>query len=226
MPKSPILISSLLPAQPSHSKGRELLAKQWSKRQLSTNTIQLQAETMNLRRFRTIKVILAACIGCLILKYVCWVASDHLAKRNAIVFYATKDMYACSILVNIHILKHVVQSRTRIIVIASKDIHPDIIDAFKRRSITLVYETPAKLHHISNPYYRGCLMKLAAFRLHESDAALKRALVLDADPLIVQNLDSIFQTKFENFVATPAYWLDNNTLSSTCMMIEPKAKQW
>lgn len=147
---------------------------------------------------------------------------------NAIVFYATQDSYACSVLVNIHLLHHVVKSKTRIIVMISDDISSDLVNAFNSRPVTVVREEPRAIliHPNSISYYKGFLLKLAAFRLHEIDESFQRLLVLDSDQLILRNPDDVFHTPNADLIATPASWLNGQAISSTCMLIQSNTEVW
>ncbi|KAF4967116.1 hypothetical protein FSARC_5277 [Fusarium sarcochroum] len=90
----------------------------------------------------------------------------------------------------------------------------------------MIDEEPMPLHEDTIPYYRGCLLKLAAFRMHEINQSIDRVLVLDADQLIIHNLDHLFALPPHDFVAPNAYWIDPACLSSTLMLIRPNRKQW
>ncbi|KID96236.1 alphaN-acetylglucosamine transferase, partial [Metarhizium majus ARSEF 297] len=145
---------------------------------------------------------------------------------NAYVFYAHSDNYACSVLVNAHILQHLMGTRYRIFAIISDGISRTMQDALAAKNISLIKETPLPLHANSIPYYEGCLLKLAAFRMHEYDSSIQRLLVLDADQLILRNLDMIFDTQMTDFMAPTAYWISNDTITSTCMLIQPGKPMW
>ncbi|EQK99777.1 hypothetical protein G6O67_008001 [Ophiocordyceps sinensis] len=149
-------------------------------------------------------------------------------NSKAFVFYATKDMYACSVLVNVHILRNVVHSRHRIAVLVSEDVYPELRLRLEAQNATVLTETPPPLHGDTHvPYYKDCLLKLMAFKMHQLDPLLKQILVLDSDQLIMQNLDDTFDMTDEEFTAAPAYWLgDNKTMSSTCMLIRPSPSLW
>ncbi|KAH6986974.1 alphaN-acetylglucosamine transferase [Ilyonectria destructans] len=145
---------------------------------------------------------------------------------NAYIFYAAQDAYACSVLVNIHLLKTVHHSKHRIIVLVSKDVSSKYRSSFKTLGAEVVREKPMPLHPASSEYYRGCLLKLSAFRMHEIDSSLNRVVVLDADQLILKNLDHLFDLPQADLVAPRAYWLDDSFLSSTLMLIQPTSKLW
>ncbi|KAK8142120.1 hypothetical protein G3M48_009324 [Beauveria asiatica] len=177
------------------------------------------------------RIILAVCMTCLLLNYrhdlVIWRRAELPSTiTNAIVFYVTQDIYACSALVNIYTLQQVVGSQARIIVMVSKDVSTNLIQRLREKQVTLVRKEPPPLHSDSISYYQGCLLKLVVFSLNEIDPSVERALVLDSDQLVLRNLDSVFETSFRDFTAAPAYWINNQTLSSTCMLIEPSLALW
>ncbi|KAG6186743.1 hypothetical protein E4U36_000437 [Claviceps purpurea] len=158
-----------------------------------------------------------------------WFAHAHRTKTqsNVYAFYAHNDIYACSLLVNAHILRHVFHTRYRIVAILSDGVSTAMRDRLVERNITIMDDTPLPLHEGTIPYYDGCLLKLSAFKLHEYDPTIQRALVLDADQLILQNLDDLFDIRpAVQFMAPTAYWLSNRTISSTCMLIQPGAQVW
>lgn len=148
------------------------------------------------------------------------------ASRNAYVFYATQDVYACSIAVNVHLLKAQFRTKHRIIVLLSSEVALPYRHLLEDLGASIVDEEPLPLHRDTIPYYRGCLLKLASFRMHEIDPSLKRIITLDADQLILGNLDDLFELSMTSFLAATAYWIDSTCLSSTLMLIEPSISQW
>ncbi|PFH60703.1 hypothetical protein XA68_10502 [Ophiocordyceps unilateralis] len=131
------------------------------------------------------------------------------ASSQAYVFYATQDMYTCSVLVNIHVLQNVLHTRHRIAVLVSGDISADMRQRLEAANATVIEETPPPLHNdTSVPCW------------------LEQILVLDSDQLIMRDLDDTFNTTDADFAAPGAYWLDNKTISSTCMLIRPSNALW
>ncbi|KAF4984318.1 hypothetical protein FZEAL_469 [Fusarium zealandicum] len=147
-------------------------------------------------------------------------------RANAYVFYATEDDYACSVLVNIDILRNSHETKHRIIVLVSNGVSSKYRSAFRALNAEVIREKPMQLHPESNGHYRDCLLKLAAFRMHEIDPTLRRVLVLDSDQLILKDLDHLFDLPSANLYAPTAYWLDDSYLSSTLMLIQPTAELW
>ncbi|KAH6867684.1 nucleotide-diphospho-sugar transferase, partial [Thelonectria olida] len=153
-------------------------------------------------------------------------APSTTGSANAYVFYAAQDAYACSVLVNIHLLKTIHHSDHRIVVLVSEDVSSEYCSSFKSLGAEVVEEKPMPLHPDSIEYYRGCLLKLGAFRMHQIDPSLRRVLVLDADQLILKSLDHLFDLPPADLYAPRAYWIDNSCLSSTLMLIQPAPKLW
>ncbi|KAG5983222.1 hypothetical protein E4U55_000512 [Claviceps digitariae] len=148
-------------------------------------------------------------------------------QSNVYAFYAHDDTYACSVLVNAHILRNVLRTRYRIVAMVSDGISPAMREALVAHNITIVPDTPLPLHSTAIAYYQGCLLKLAAFKLHHFDPSIQRVLVMDADQLVLQNLDDLFdRNPAAEFMAPTAYWLSNDTISSTCMLIRPSDAGW
>ncbi|KAF2725708.1 nucleotide-diphospho-sugar transferase, partial [Polychaeton citri CBS 116435] len=159
----------------------------------------------------------------------------HDQKNNgfAYVFYATKDTYACSVLVNIHRLRHALSSTLPIHVLLTATVSPQYRDALRSTDATLHISTPPRLSpsspHYAGGYYWDCLLKLLAFGLHTStDPPLQRILVLDSDQLIQHSLDDLFGSLPATDLAAPrAYWTDDKAaLASTFMLVEPGDRLW
>lgn len=147
-------------------------------------------------------------------------------SRNAYVFYAVQDEYACSVAVNVFKLRTELNTKHRIIVLMSHDVSPEFETVLQSLGAEVIYEEPMPLHEETIPYYAGCLLKLAAFRMHEIDPSISKVLTLDSDQLVLKNLDHLFDLPLQDFKAAHAYWLSEDTLSSTLMLIKPNPKQW
>ena len=65
-----------------------------------------------------------------------------------------------------------------------------------------------------------------AFKLHKFDSSLRRILVLDADQLVLKNLDHLFYERQASFAAARAYWLADDVLSGTLWLIQPSEAMW
>ena len=150
----------------------------------------------------------------------------HGAKSDAYVFYATHDDYACSAIVNIHRLRNRFQTKRPIFVLISPDVSEAYLPVFEQLGAAVIKETPPRLNAQSIEYYKDCLLKLLAFKMHEIEPSVGRVLVMDADQLILKDIDSVFKSPPADVSAPPAYWLQNGTLSSTCMLIQPGPQLW
>lgn len=145
---------------------------------------------------------------------------------NAYVFYATQDTYACSVIVNVFLLMNAFGTKYRIFVFVSQSVSEHYRSSLQVLGATVVEEEPLPLHPDSISYYQDCLLKLAAFRMHEIDSDLQRVLILDSDQLILRNLDHLFDKPPVDFLAPSAYWINDTYLSSTLMLIQPNQKLW
>ena len=152
--------------------------------------------------------------------------AQRMARHDAYVFYATEDEYACSVAVNIHRLRHVFNTKHRVIVLVSSGVSMEYRAIFSELGATVFEEKPPPLAPGSVEYYENCLLKMLAFKIHELDPSVRRVLTLDSDQLIVKNIDSVFDSPSADIATPPAYWLGNSTLSSTCMLIEPSPRLW
>ncbi|KAF1351190.1 alphaN-acetylglucosamine transferase [Delphinella strobiligena] len=145
----------------------------------------------------------------------------------AYVFYATQDSYACSVLVNIQRLQDVLHTEHRIFVLASHDVSPEYITLFEQRNVTVSMQTPPELADGSSWYYKGCLLKLFAFKMHLIDSTLKKVIALDSDQLVLQNLDHLFESSIDVDLAAPrAYWIAKEAISSTFLLIQLSDRLW
>lgn len=144
----------------------------------------------------------------------------------AYVFYATQDTYACSAAVNIYLLKFFFNTKHHVIIFLSRDVSTRYRPLLESLGARIIEEEPMPLHHDTISYYRGCLLKLASFRIHEIDPSLQRIITLDADQLVLGNLDHLFDLPMQDFLAPSAYWLDATYLSSNLMLIKPTPGQW
>ena len=99
---------------------------------------------------------------------------------NAYVFYATQDVYACSVLVNIHRLRQMYHTKHRILVFVSSGVSNEYLTRFTDLDAKVILETPPPLSTGSSPYYKDCLLKLVPFRVHELDEKIQRCLILES----------------------------------------------
>ncbi|KAF2716542.1 glycosyltransferase family 8 protein [Polychaeton citri CBS 116435] len=155
-------------------------------------------------------------------------AYDNDIDPYAYVFYATNDEYACSVLVNILQLQDKFHTKHRIWVITTSLISDEYLALFQSRNVSVTEQEPPELAEDDVEYYNGCLLKLLAFKMHHIDRQpLRRVIVMDADQLILQNLDHLFTSMNSTDVAAPpAYWLSMDTLSSTLIAINLSDGLW
>ncbi|KAF2095720.1 nucleotide-diphospho-sugar transferase [Rhizodiscina lignyota] len=144
----------------------------------------------------------------------------------AFVFYATQDDYACAVLVNIDRLVNVFRTRHRVFVLVTPVISERFLQAFRKFNATIITEEPPKIAEGSNLYYDGCLLKLLSFRMHQIDPTVKRLLSLEADQLILRNLDHIFELPPVDLAAPRAYWVGKDAVASTFLLICPSDRLW
>ncbi|KAG9896744.1 nucleotide-diphospho-sugar transferase, partial [Aureobasidium melanogenum] len=147
----------------------------------------------------------------------------------AYVFYATQDVYACSVLVNIHQLRTIHKTPHRIFVLITSEVSPFYFSAFEDSGATISLQTPPSLANNTEGagYYKDCLLKLYAFKMQELDPSLQKVVVLDSDQLILRNLDHLFTTGVEVDVAAPrAYWISKEAFSTAMMVIGLSAGLW
>ena len=146
--------------------------------------------------------------------------------QHAYVFYATQDTYACSVLINLFSLRYLFHTNHRVIVLISEDISSNYKEAFADIGATVLVRAPPPLHRDSIKYYQGCLLKLLAFQLFDLDPPLERVIVMDSDQLILKDLDPAFDLPLGGILAPKAYWIDNETYSSTLMEFHPSHGLW
>ena len=150
---------------------------------------------------------------------------DFSVSPFAYVFYATQAEYACSVLVNIDRLKNLFNTTHRIIVLVKPDLASEYLPAFTAQNATVIPYEPPQLADFNVPYYQDVLLKLVSFRLHHYIPSLKRVLVLDADQIILQSLDHVFDLPAVDLAAPRAYWLDGG-FTSAFLLIALSDRLW
>ncbi|KAF2160068.1 hypothetical protein M409DRAFT_29515 [Zasmidium cellare ATCC 36951] len=144
----------------------------------------------------------------------------------AFVFYATNDLYACSVLVNIRKLQQLGSAYPVHVLVSSSRVGEDSLSAFASENVTVHLQDVLPLRD-GIFYYEDCLVKLHAFKMHILSPGLRRVLILDADQLIMQNLDHLFHGIPVTDLAAPrAYWISKDYISSTLMLIAPSDRLW
>lgn len=145
------------------------------------------------------------------------------ADPFAYVFYATDDQYTCSALVNIEILR--AQSRHPIYILVTSAVSPGYIDRLKWLGVQVVVEVPPETNE-GVGYYQDVLLKLFAFKMHHYFPHLRRIVTMDADQLVLGNIDNLFLLPAVTLAAPRAYWLGHDAISSTMMVIELSNTTW
>ena len=128
---------------------------------------------------------------------------------------------------NIHRLQHILNTSLPIHVLASTDVSESHVNAMKTSNATVHIQKPPPLPETDGGYYQHCLLKLLAFKMHTLSPGLKRVLAFDADQLIMKNMDYLFEGLPAVDLAAPrAYWLAEEFLASTFMMINLSDRLW
>lgn len=162
------------------------------------------------------------------------VAPDHVVPPDfsvspfAYVFYATNIFYACSVLVNIDRLNNRFNTTHRIIVLVKPDLESFYLTAFTAQNATVIPYEPPPLANDSANYYHDVLLKLVAFRLHHYIPSLRRILILDADQIILQSLDHVFNLPAVDVASPRAYWQDSNgvAITSAFLLVSLSDRLW
>ena len=145
---------------------------------------------------------------------------------NVYVFYATTDEYACSVIVNIRRLRTQFRTRHRIHVLLSHDVSRVFVTALSGSGATITIRDAPPLALESIGYYEDCLLKLMAFGLHQLDNTIEKVAVMDADQLILQNLDHVFDLPDTDLAAPRADWIAQDAIASTFMVITLSDRLW
>ncbi len=145
-------------------------------------------------------------------------ASNHAAAPNAAkvgaqrsayayLFDATSDPYACSLLVNIELLRSL-RSTLAVHVLVSSDVGHNFAQSLRELGAGVDLQKCSRIAEDARSYYKDCLLKLLAFKMYKIVPGLERVLVLDSDQLILRKLYSMFEGLPEIDLAAPrAYWL-------------------
>lgn len=145
----------------------------------------------------------------------------------AYVFYATQDVYACSVLVNVDRMQNQLKVKYPIYVLVTNELSEIYLEGFKQRNVIISVQEVPPLADGGAGYYRDCLVKLLAFQMHHVNPSLKRIIMMDSDQLVLKNLDHLFEGLPQVDLAAPrAYWLSKATISSTFMVINLSDRLW
>jgi alpha-N-acetylglucosamine transferase len=138
----------------------------------------------------------------------------------AYVFYATTDEYACAVLVNVNRLRKRFFTRYGIHVLLSTNVSSSYVKAITLARATVTIRDSSSISETKH------LLKLLAFGLHEIDRTFERIAVMDADQLILQNLDHVFDLPQADLAAPRADWIARDFISSTFMVISLSDRLW
>ena len=147
----------------------------------------------------------------------------------AYVFYARTDEYACAVLVNINRLQSRFFTRHRIHVLLSKDVSTSYFNAITLTGATITIRDSPPISNTSQwdtARYKDFRLKLLAFGLHEIEKSFERIIVMDADQLILQNLDHVFDLPQTDLAAPRADWIARDFIASTFMVISLSDRLW
>ncbi|KAA8908200.1 nucleotide-diphospho-sugar transferase, partial [Sphaerosporella brunnea] len=148
------------------------------------------------------------------------------APSHAYVFYATEDTYACSALINAHIIRNVHNSTLPIYLLASPGVSAEALIAINDIGITVVHDVAPPLGEKAAAYYSEVLLKLRAFQLHHVNPALNRIIVLDSDQLVRKSLDHLFELPPADVAAPLMYWGGNTGVTTTLMVAALNEQLW
>lgn len=115
----------------------------------------------------------------------------------------------------------------RIIVLAMPELPSMYLTAFTEQNATVIpYEPPPLSVESGGGYYRNVLLKLVSFKLHHYIPALKRVLVLDADQLVLQSLDHLFDLPAVDVAMPHSYWEGPGKMTSAMMLVSLSDRLW
>lgn len=148
-------------------------------------------------------------------------SEQGLMARRAIAFYAARDEYMCSTIINVARLEWLGTdpSIDRIVIIPKtytpKERH---LAALKACSVHIV-EAPALTgpDNDTELFYRDCMAKLFIFSL----ADYQRIVYMDADSIVRRNLDWMFDLPEVDVAAPRAYWIDPGRPRDGCEDKDP-----
>jgi lipopolysaccharide biosynthesis glycosyltransferase len=151
-------------------------------------------------------------------------ASVHVNNRRrfAYAFYATNDDYGCSVLSNIRQLRKLnISQEIDIVVVYLKKLSPHIVFEINRTNVKtkLVDSLP---YNKAKTYYRDVNTKFRVLQLYEYD----RIVYVDADTIILKNMDHLFLLPPVDLAAPRAYWLQQPAFTSLLLVITPSPQLW
>lgn len=152
--------------------------------------------------------------------------SPYDPSKHAYVFYATNSAYACSAIVNFHRLKHTLNTTVPGILLASSGVSNTTLAAARTAGLEVIHDEPPPLAPGGVVYYSQVLLKLRALNLRAVKPRLRRIIVLDADQLILKNLDHLFALPEAEIAAPLAYWQEGSAVTTTLMVAQLSEQLW
>ncbi|OLL23003.1 Glucose N-acetyltransferase 1, partial [Neolecta irregularis DAH-3] len=144
-------------------------------------------------------------------------------RNLAYAFYATEHGYACSVLVNMHILKNRLKTKVPFVWLVTEKV-PEIYATIARDKFGADVRTVTTLDPPPGAWdkYKEVMTKFQIFKLFEFD----RLIVLDSDILVQKNLDHLFYLPSVDLALPRANWLSDTFLTSAMFVAEPSEKLW
>ena len=140
--------------------------------------------------------------------------------RFAYAFYASDYRYACSVLVNIAQLYAVGKHESIDIVLMTMNTKPLptwVITKAAELNVTVVNVDAMPPPMSYNGYYQDVMGKMEVFSLVQYD----RVVFLDADSIILKNLDHLFLLPETEIACPRAYWLGQPFVTTLMMVVQP-----
>lgn len=136
--------------------------------------------------------------------------------RFAYALYATNDTYAVAAMVAVKALQRLGIDAGIDLVVLHLDVSPYLVETMRRMGIRPMRVEP--LRHVSQGYYRDCLVRLRVFQLVQYE----RVVCFDVDSLPLQPIHDLFAMSFgQPMAATRAYWLPGSCMTYALMAAEP-----
>ncbi|PNS21953.1 hypothetical protein CAC42_551 [Sphaceloma murrayae] len=152
-----------------------------------------------------------------------------MAQDFAYTLYATNAEYLCNAVMMLDALDRVDAKASKLLLYRKSWKGRETTKTFVGRLLAKAIDLGAILQPITLQRSRGEIAtwadsytKLLAF----NQTRYKRVLSLDTDATVLQNLDDVFRYPAVPLAAPSAYWLEEPTLSSQMMLIEPSQDEF
>ncbi len=140
---------------------------------------------------------------------------------QALVFYATDETYAMSVLVFVHLLRELGGRGDVDIVLLHAPLSRQTVERMRQMGIATILVR--RFPRLRDPYYGSCLLKLKIFQL----ISYERIVFCDADAVPLKNLDDLFSLPLAAPIAAPrAYWIDPPFWTSALLVLQPSLECW